>query len=290
MKHHFADFLDRGEDYWTIVPNRDRYSYQIDNIVNNNLETKIVTISKSDEKWREVFNFSNLEELTLHEPSKEQIHEISKLTQITRLRVTHLRTKDLNFIKSLINIEELVLEYVSGFSDLSPLKHLKSLKSLHLENLRKVSDFSGLSDIESLKYLYIDGTLDWNQPIHDFEFLYNLKNLEVLELIWFINKSDYPATKPILSLKNLKRIKIIPNRLNVKEFALLEQGLNGVQGAVWEPFSSIMYSSGDPSTEWYEFLGKKAGRVKASNPQCKQKCEDYKNYYESLKTEAKALI
>lgn len=93
MKHHFADFLDREEDYWTIVPNRDRYSYEIDNIVNNNLETNIVTISKSDEKWREIFNFPNLEELTLHEPSKEQINEISKLTQITRLRITHLRTK-----------------------------------------------------------------------------------------------------------------------------------------------------------------------------------------------------
>ena len=80
-------------------------------------------------------------------------------------------------------MRELVLEYVSGFYDLSPLKELKSLKSAHFENLRRVSDFSGLSGIASLRYLGINGTLDWDQPIKDFEFLRDLGALEALKLI-----------------------------------------------------------------------------------------------------------
>ncbi|WP_324026830.1 hypothetical protein QSV08_04105 [Maribacter sp. BPC-D8] len=109
------------------------------------------------------------------------------------------------------NLEELILEYVSGFSDLSPLKKLTKLKSLHFENLRKVKNFDGLSGIKSLRYLYINGTLDWKQPIENFEFLKGLPNLEVLALIWVINKTAYPAFEPIATLKKLKKINIISN-------------------------------------------------------------------------------
>jgi hypothetical protein len=30
MKHHFGDFLDRADGYWTIVPNIARYAYAAD--------------------------------------------------------------------------------------------------------------------------------------------------------------------------------------------------------------------------------------------------------------------
>jgi len=114
-------------------------------------------------------------------------------------------------------LEELILEYVSGFSDLSPLSKLKKIKSLHFENLRKVKNFSGLSGIESLKYLYINGTLDWKQPIEDFEFLKGLPNLEVLALIQVINKTPFPAFKPVLNLKRLQKIKLISNMFATRE-------------------------------------------------------------------------
>lgn len=70
--------------------------------------------------------------------------------------------KNTNFLAELPLLQELVLEYVSGFCDLSPLRELKSLRSAHFENLRIVSDFSGLSGIASLRYLCISGTLDWD--------------------------------------------------------------------------------------------------------------------------------
>ena len=32
MKHHFADLLDRNGEYWTILPNADRYAYSIGDV------------------------------------------------------------------------------------------------------------------------------------------------------------------------------------------------------------------------------------------------------------------
>ena len=49
-----------------------------------------------------------------------------------------------------------------------------------MANLRRVSDFGVLSGITRIQYLSIYGTLDWKQPISDFEFLRGLPSLEVL--------------------------------------------------------------------------------------------------------------
>ena len=181
MKHHFGDFLDRTGDYWTTIPNRERFAFIADFEIVNKDEVKILTISKTQDKnhWEQIFDCPNLEEITLHDPTKEQVQAIRRLTNIKRLRVTFFRATDIEFIGDLHNLEELILEYVSGFTDLTPLLKLTKLKSIHFENLRRVSNFDGLRGLDSLRYLHIDGTVDWNQPIENFDFLNGLPNLEV---------------------------------------------------------------------------------------------------------------
>jgi hypothetical protein len=324
MKHHFGDLLDRDGDYWTVVPNRERYAYTIGDVPAESKEITIVTIGSDDENWERVFTLPNLEELTLHEPTKVQLQSISKLTALKRLRITHARPKDIDFISQLVNIEELVLEYVSGFSDLAPLQSLKKLRSLHMENLRRVKEFDGLAGIESLRYLRIDGTLDWKQPISDFEFLKGLPNLEVLSFGQVINKSPYPALLPVLALHKLKKIKLVWNMLAAEEYALMEVALPNAEGADWGPFTRFAYSSiplprddvrahlpedviklnhpevsisykgerlvNDPKEEWFEFTGKKAGRAKCNNSKSKGKCEEYSKKYQLMKEEAHRVI
>lgn len=287
MKHHFGDFLDREGDYWTIVPNADRYAYRIDNVPAGSEQIRIATIGSGDDTWRKVFTFPLLEELTLHEPSHEQLLAIQDLSILKRLRITHAKPKAIDFLSSLSNLEELVLEYVSGFSDLSPLRSLSNLKSLHMENLRRVHDFSGLSGINSLKYLHIDGTLDWKQPIADFEFLRGLPSLEVLSFGQIINKTPYPALLPALTLKRLRRLRLTWNMLPTEEFALLEVGLQGIKGADWGPFTRFPYS-GD--VQWFEFTGKGAGRAKCGHAEAERKCADFARKYELLKNKAVELI
>jgi hypothetical protein len=287
MKHHFGDFLDREGDYWTVVPNRERYAYRIGDVPVASEEITIATIGSEDSSWMNVFTFPNLEELTLHEPTPEQLRAISELSMLKRLRITHARPKDIDFISSLVKIEELVLEYVSGFTDLTPLRSLSKLRSVHIENLRKVHDFSGLSGIKSLEYLRIDGTLDWKQPIADFEFLRGLPNLEVLSFGQIINKTPFPALLPALALKTLEQLRLTWDMLPAEEYALLEVGMPGVKGAVWGPFTRFEYSQGD---WWFVFTGKGAGRAKCGHTTADQKCADYSQKYELMKKKAKDVI
>ena len=62
MKHHFADLLDREDNYWTIVPNIDRYSYSVDELIDDKKNAKVVTINKNDNNWKQIFDLPNLQE------------------------------------------------------------------------------------------------------------------------------------------------------------------------------------------------------------------------------------
>lgn len=221
-------------------------------------------------------------------------------------------------------VEELVLEYVSGFTDLSPLRGLKRLRALHMENLRRVSNFRGLSGIDSLRYLAIYGTLDWKQPIEDFEFLRGLPALEFLALFQIISKQAYPAMLPAVSLRCLKKLRLPGCYLAAEEYALLEEGLQGVDGAAWGPFRTVAYRHitlpssdvraqlpevvirrnfpevlirfdgkreiDDPDSRWFECTGKGAGRIKCGSPEAEQRCVDYAERYDAMKQAARSLI
>lgn len=170
----------------------------------------------------------------------------------------------------------------------------------------------------------IDGTLDWKQPISNFEFLRGLPNLEIFSLGQVINKSPYPALLPALSLKKLKKFSVTWTMLEAEEYALLEIGMPQVEGAVRGPFTSFAYSTiqlsnndvrahlpdeeikknhpevniyyngerhiDDPNDTWLEFTGKKAGKTKVGSPKEKEKCEAYAAKYELMKEKAKQVI
>jgi hypothetical protein len=289
MKHHFADLLDRDDDYWTIVPNIERFSYSTDELLVDKEDAKVVTVNKDDSNWKQIFDLPNLEELTLHAPSKAQVESIKELKNLKRFRLSHFRAKDIEFINELTSIEELVFEYVSGFSDLSPLRNLAKLKSLHLENLRRVANFEGLSGISSLRYVHLDGTLDWSQPIADFEFLRGLPNLEVLALRFVSVKKEFPAFLPILDLKNLKRIRIGLGTLETKEYAFIQVAQPNVKCGAgdncipWKPY-----------TEWREDsfmpLGKGKRSFSKDHKDAKAKCIQLETDFEKFKEEAKGII
>ena len=324
MRHHFGDFLDRDGGYWTTIPNRDRHAYRIGDVPSGSTEVTIVTIGKADKNWLRALTLPNLEELTLHDPTQEQLGAIGELHSLKRLRITHARPRSIEFIESVHGVEELVLEYVSGFSDLSPLRGLKRLRALHIENLRRVSNFSGLTGIDSLRYVSIYGTLDWTQPIEDFEFLLGLPRLEVLALWQIISKKAYPALLPAVTLRCLKKVRIPDSYFAVEEYALLEEGLQGIEGASWGPFRTVAHRQiplpasdiraklaeeiirtnhpevsiwfdgqrkiDDPDSRWFEFTGKRAGRIKCGSPKAEQRCIEYAQRYDAMKQAARILI
>lgn len=324
MQHHFGDLLDREGGYWTIVPNLDRYAYRIGDVPAGSPDVTIVTIGKEDEHWARALALPNLEELTLHAPTPEQLLAVEALRSLKRLRITHARPQTIDFIRSMSALEELVLEYVSGFSDLSPLAALKHLRALHVENLRRVSDFGGLAGATSLKYLAVYGTLDWQQPIDGFEFLRGLPQLEVLALWQVKCRAPYPAMLPAVGLRHLKKLRLHRSYLSTEEYALLEEGLAGVDGATWGPFAAVAHSQielpnndpraqlpveelrtrhpevqvcydgrrliEDPASKWFEFTGRGAGRVKCSSPTAEARCREQSQRYDTMKEQARAIL
>ena len=289
MKHHFGDFLDRTGDYWTTIPNRERFAFIADFEIANKDEVKILTISKTQDKifWEQIFDCPNLEELTLHDPSKEQVQAIRKLKEIKRLRVTFFRATDIEFIGDLENLEELILEYVSGFSDLTPLRKLKKLKSVHFENLRRVNDFGGLTGIESLRYIYINGTFDWSQPVQSFDFLSEIPNLEILAMGFGVKvgNSTYPIFKSIIENKKIKKLRLGRAFCSLEDYAFVEVLLGK---------ENITYADDTPVKLFNEhkgqidFLGKGMRSISSTNS--KEKCEKVRQEYEKLKTKAKEYL
>jgi hypothetical protein len=221
-------------------------------------------------------------------------------------------------------LEELVLEYVSGFNDLSPLGTLKHLRALHMENLRRVSDFRGLAGATNIKYLAIYGTTDWQQPIDGFEFLRGLPQLEVFAM-WEVKcRAPYPATLPAVKLQHLKKLRLHGSYLATEEYALLEEALSGVEGAKWGPYRTVasaqlelsrddlrahlpveviraqhpevsVHHDGkrvidDPASLWFEFTGRGAGRVKCSSPAAEVRCREQLERYDIMKERARTLI
>ena len=176
------------------------------------------------------------------------------------------------------------MEYVSGFCDLSPLRELKNLRSAYFENLRRVIDFSGLGGIASLRYLCINGTLDWDQPIVDFEFLKGLCGLEVLKLTWIKCKAPYPALLPLAALKNLKKISLYLYAFAMEEYALAQLICEGVEGAQM-PLAVEFKDTG-----YVYFLGRGSGYTKIGAKNELKRRAEFEQKFEACKQKAREIL
>jgi hypothetical protein len=231
MKHHFADTLDRSGNYWTITPNNERWRDHHDDLVNIPADTFRLTITKNDLHWQHARDLEKLTELTLHEPSQDQLAALADFPKLTALRISHARPATLAMLANQTELQELVLEYVSRVTDLSPVGALPKLTALHLENLRGVSDFSGLGTAHKLRCLSIYGTLDWSAPVQSFDFLADLHDLEDLHFGWGVRAPDVPRPlASLLDLKKLRHLGIHRSMFPLETFAWLEVHLPHVEG------------------------------------------------------------
>lgn len=291
MKQESEGLLGKIDHYWKIIPTHHTLSYSVDKERSDPGLVKVLTASKNHQNWKYIFECPNLEEINLDQPNSEQVQAITKIRSLKRLRIKSFRTKDIEFIGSLTDLEEVSLEYVSGFSDLSPLQNLPKLKALHLENLRKVSSFDGLKGIKNLKYLHISGTLDWKQPIEDFAFLEELPELEILSLMYFVLKAPFPAFKSVLRLEKLLEIRIPREALDTAEYAFLDVAKpNVIKGFENETSWPLSINIDYIDQGYVSLLGKGEGRIKLSHPDASNKLEAYFKKYEEHKQNVREII
>lgn len=83
------------------------------------------------------------------------LKELSKLTELTSLKLANNKITSLDFLKPLKSLTSLDLSK-NKISDISPLKSLTSLRTLHLDN-NEIKDFSPLYELDGLSMLTISG-------------------------------------------------------------------------------------------------------------------------------------
>ncbi|PWN65986.1 leucine-rich repeat domain-containing protein [Chryseobacterium oncorhynchi] len=291
MEQDVVGLLGKMDDYWEMISTHHTPSYSVNKETFDNKTVKVLTLSKHHQNWKLIFECPNLEEINLDQPSKEQVQAMDELTSLKRLIIKNFRTNNIEFVNTLVNVEEVALEYVSGFSDLSPLQNLLKLKSLHLENLRKVCSFDGLRRIKTLKYLHIDGTLDWKQPVENFSFLEELPELEILSLMNIVNKTPFPAFLSVLKLKNMLGIRIPMQMLDTAEYAFLDSAKPHVKKGFEDRTSWPLYINKDYVDQGYvSLLGKGEGRIKLNHPEASEKLKAYTEKYEKYKQKYLEII
>jgi hypothetical protein len=236
MKHHFGDMLDRSGGHWNFTPNAERFQYHCSNWHRGLENISVATLMDADENWEILKSFPNLLELTLHSPSTAQLEFVGQLWRLKRLRISHAQPKDLKFLNRLQNLEEVILEYVSGFDDVAPLGELKNLKALHIENLRRVRNFTHLKNASNLQYLSIDGTFDWAQPIENLDFLGDIHHLQFLRLKSIRSHTIKEPFAGLTKLQHLAKIDIAMNAFPLEVFAWLMAKLPHVKGAIRPAF------------------------------------------------------
>ncbi|REC63807.1 leucine-rich repeat domain-containing protein [Chryseobacterium pennae] len=291
MEQESEGLLGNIDHYWKIIPTHHSASYSVDKEMTDIKSVKVLTVGKHHQNWKLIFDCPNLEEITLDQPTPDQAQAVSEIKSLKRLRIKSFRTKDIGFISTLGNLEEVSLEYVSGFSDLSPLQKLSELKALHLENLRKVSSFDGLRGIKNLKYLHIDGTLDWKQPIESFSFLEDLPKLEILSVMSVTLKASFPAFTSLLRLEKLLEIRIPREILDSREYAFLEVAKPEIIKGFVNETSWPLFANKDYTDQGYvSLLGKGEGRIKRNHPDFNRKLKAYSEKYEEFKQKAREII
>ncbi|WEK46643.1 MAG: hypothetical protein P0Y56_16810 [Candidatus Andeanibacterium colombiense] len=237
MKHHFGDELDRSYGHWTVTPNRERWAHHYPSLDRASDDIATLTLTRDDKAWKRALSFGNLTELTLHNPSQDQLAALTDFPKLAVLRITHAKPKSLTMLSEQKDLRELVLEYVSGVADLDAVGDLPTLTALHIENMRNLSDFAALGSSASLRYLALNGTPDWKQPIASLKFLGSMTAIELLRLG---NVRIPEIANPFGSLLNSKTIRwlrLAMHILPLAEYARLEAALPNVDGARRPAFS-----------------------------------------------------
>lgn len=268
----FGDLTVRNpSSHWSFSSDGDSNDYKLHEVLERTeTDTRLVRLSKNEEDWRKISDFKNLEELHLYSPSHEQVELVSNLKGIKRLSINGYRPKTIEFLAKMTDLEELSLDAVSGFDDISPIQKLPNLRALNLDLLRRVNDFGPLSKLNTLKFLRIVGNYDFNQPIQNFGFCKGLKNLEflIIDDVRVLEKEH--AASPFVHLKSLKYIGMPSNAFPVEEYAFIAEALSEVEGAEKAPVVKyIQFSHGNcmwgESVPW-QVPDEKVGHIDMHRP------------------------
>ena len=124
---------------------------------------------------------------------------LSTLTQITELKICAWSLRDIHQLSKLTQLTSLDLSLCKSIQDLSPLQHLTQLTTLDLSGCKAVESLVPLENLTQLQSLSLKGV-----PIaSDLKSLRKLTQLTTLDLSYVKSLSDLSPLSTLTNLENL---------------------------------------------------------------------------------------
>lgn len=185
-------------------------------------DTKILNMSTPLKKFRLTYtNLSslnankNIEAITLGEIDDERVSVFSTLPNLKYLHISVNKQNEIPDLTPLKNLQVLVLSSIKKVKNIDFLRGLTNLKTLYIHEINNLSDLEPLSSLTNLEELFLDhGKMSGTgQSVKSMEPISKLTNLKYLAFILNVEKKNYDIT-PLLSLKKLQKLRILPRYLN----------------------------------------------------------------------------
>ena len=187
---------------------------------------------------QEIAGLASASSVCLRNLSQDQFDEVCRTLHPQKLRVYHLKAKDLGALEQQVQLETLSLEWNTKATSLWDLSKNTALKSLELTDFSKLSDLSAVAFATGLDDLHISGGFTSKIKIDTLQPLSALRNLTTLYL-----GNMQVATKslaPLAKLTNLLKIDI-SNQFSTEEFAHLSVALPNTESRMFSPYFKVNF-------------------------------------------------
>lgn len=156
----------------------------------------------------------------------ENLKLLSSLPNLKYLKISNNKQETILDLATLQHLEVLILSDITKVADLNFLSSLDHLKTLYIRDMKQLYDLSFLSNMANLQESFLSngGMSGVGKPVKSISPLSSLQQLQYLHFALTIEHKNYDIT-PILSLKNLKYLKMLPRYYRNHQLEMLQQEL-----------------------------------------------------------------
>lgn len=183
------------------------------------IEILHTSISKDIET---IGNLTNLKYLSLREIKSKNLDFLSKLENLNEIWLSLGSYKDINGITHLKNLQKLSIHQIRDFNNEelnSVISNCKNLTALELQNLKNLSGINFIKELYNLSYLYFES----NKNIKTFKDIKVSNSLKT-----FVTSNSRPADKELIYLKDIESVFLGDNypKSEIENFSKKFKGKN----------------------------------------------------------------
>ncbi|MFD2562876.1 leucine-rich repeat domain-containing protein [Aquimarina rubra] len=176
--------------------------------------------------YNHLANNDVIEAIITNDIDENQIDVLSSLPNLKYLHISNNKKESIPSLSALKSLKVLILDGLIKVESIDFLKDLKKIETLYIYGINNLYDLTPLETLPQLKELWLDhGKMSGTgKAIKSMKPLSKLTNLEYLNFILNTENKNYDIS-PLLELKKLKHLRILPRYLKKGQKEVLEKEL-----------------------------------------------------------------